>query len=574
MNIGAVNGVMSLLKQLSDTSKPTVASVAEYSPKPKFVPEREPSGLPRSTPEAQGVSSEALLCLLKEMESDSTLDMHGILILRHGRVILDTAFGDYSTAVWKQTFSACKSVTSIAVGFAVDEGLLSLDEKITDVFRDSTNAVSRLPMRDITIENLLTMTSTVIFAEAEALVSDNWIKSFMSSACKGTAGETFNYNSLNTYMLAAAIVRRSGVSLTEYLTPRLFEPLGIKNIYWEKSPDGIEKGGWGLYITPGDFAKIGQCFLDRGMWEGRRIIPESWIESAAFAKALPPEDFGRFDYGYQMWCGRDTDTFLFNGMLGQNVLGFRDSGVLIVTNAGNNEMFQQSNYFNMVLSRFKKNDLSDEPLPENPNAVQKLSEYCVSLKDGGDASFPEEECEKLDGLELLPESEAPSAGLLPMVLQVMRNNYTKGLSGISFEFKDGKFSVIYKEADALHRIPVGFGKARLCNMNFRGDIFRVAARGAFASNEDGVPVLKLRLSFLETPCTVVLKLFFGRDGVYLVQRETPGQDFSDGYMREIKKGLEEMKIVGGAALLVDDDYLAYKIEKSFSPKIKLIKAEK
>lgn len=569
MNIGTIGELLGLFKQWTDLEKSTVPKVTEHVVKPKFVPQKDFVKLPLSTPEAEGVPSALLWELLDRLKNDRTLDMHSVIVIRHGKIILDAAFGCHSTVVWKQTFSACKSIVSLAVGYALSEGLLSLDEYVIDVFGEYANAVSRRSMKDITLENLLTMTSTVDFNEAESAVSGEWIRSFMTSATTGKAGETFNYNSLNTYMLAAAVVLRSGVSLTEYLTTRLFEPLGITNIFWEKSPDGIEKGGWGLYITPHDMAKIGQCFLDGGMWNGKRIIPLEWVESAASVKAEAPEDYGAFNYGYQMWCGRDRDTFLFNGMLGQNVLGFRDLDLLIVTNAGNNEMFQQSSYFSTALELFNENSLSDVPIPENKEEYSALEKYVKSLKWDTPSEFPLLKCQALDGVCLVPENPAPAVGVMPLVLQVERNNYTKGLRELSFKLNEGRFYVVYKEADAIHRLPVGFGKPLLCNMSFRGDVFRVSTKGEFAVNEDGIDVLKLNIAFVETPCTVNIKIFFDRDEITLLQKEIPGEAFCRDFAKSIKKAFEDIKVVGGAALLVEDDYLDYKIEKTFSPKIKL-----
>ena len=178
------------------------------------------------------------------------------------------------------------------------------------------------------------MRAGVLFSEPEALSETDWSKAFLNSSLKGDPGTEFHYNSLNTYMLSAIVRRKAGKGLLEFIQERLFDPMGITDVLWETCPMGIEKGGWGLYIRPEDMAKLGQLVLDGGLWQGRRLISQAFLQAALTAHASPPPELGDYDYGYQIWVGRKANTFLFNGMLGQNVLGFRDSGILLVTNAG------------------------------------------------------------------------------------------------------------------------------------------------------------------------------------------------------------------------------------------------
>ena len=164
------------------------------------------------------------------------------------------------------------------------------------------------------------MRAGVIFGEAEALSEQDWVRAFLNSSLKGEPGTEFYYNSLNTYMLSAIVLRKTGKKLTDFLQERLFGPMGITDILWETCPSGIEKGGWGLYIRPEDIAKLGQLVMDEGMWHGQQLISAEYIRTATAAHASPPPELGDFDYGYQIWVGRKTPAFLFNGMLGQNVL--------------------------------------------------------------------------------------------------------------------------------------------------------------------------------------------------------------------------------------------------------------
>lgn len=579
MNINSFTEVFNLLKQLTEVKSSTTPRLPS-DVKPKFTYREDKAPLEVSTPEAEGLSSELILDYIKELRLDKTIEIQNIMIVKNSKKIFEASFDDHNMKIWKQTFSASKSLVSIAAGFAVSEGLFELDTPICSVFQDEMNAISKRTMKDITIRDLLTMCSSVQFAEAESIVSSAWEKGYLASNLKGVHGKTFNYNSLNTYMIGAAIVRKSGQGLTEYLRERLFDPLGIGDVFWETSPDGIEKGGWGLYICPEDMAKIGVCMLNGGIYGTKQVIPAEWVREATYPKAKAPENAGRFDYGYQIWCGRDSDTFLFNGMFGQNMLAFRNHGIIIISNCANNEVFQGSNFYSTTLKYFSdSNDtrISRTPLADNPSSREKLFSFIESQRIGfgrEEAALPEE-CRILDGKELVPISEsAASAGILPLGLQVTNNNYTKGTKSVKFEISSGKFNVVYREEGAIHRFPVGFSKPVTVNMNFGGSVFRVAVSGAFATNEDGINVLKIRMSFVETPFVRTMKLFFDSGEYLLTLDETPTRRFALENVKEIKYSLEEYAILKGTLSRLDDDYLDYKINRTFHPEILLAEKDK
>ena len=260
MNLTTASRTFQLLTRILDTQSATEAFLPTAAEKPPL-PLRAPlQPFPRATPESQGVSSRLLRRFLEELNRGRDLYMQDVMVLRSGRVICEAAFGSQDLRAAKYTFSACKSVVSLAVGLLADDGLLSVEEPVADIFDESGTLRRRL--KDMTVEDLLTMRSGVQFTEAEALTETDWVRRFLSAAPKGEPGEEFAYNSLNTYMLSAIIRRRSGRSLMELLQERLFGPMGITDVRWETCPMGVEKGGWGLYIRPEDLAKLGQLVLD------------------------------------------------------------------------------------------------------------------------------------------------------------------------------------------------------------------------------------------------------------------------------------------------------------------------
>ena len=301
MNFGALNKIGALLLRFLDTKKATEPVAVIPPQKTDIVKISEEEFFPRATPEACGISSADIFKYIEAIKNDTSLNMHNIMILRKGKVVFECSFKGSDIKIPKMTFSACKSITSLAVGMLIDEGKLSFDESVFDIFGDEINFIDRKKMSSITVRDLLTMRSSVVFNEAEALVSQNYLKGFFSSSTSGKVGETFNYNSLNTYVLSAIVLKRSGEHISKYLEKRLFSPLGIKDYMWETCPMGIEKGGWGLYISPENIAKIGILVMNGGVFDGKRIISENYIKEALTPHAKAPKDYGAFNSGYQIW---------------------------------------------------------------------------------------------------------------------------------------------------------------------------------------------------------------------------------------------------------------------------------
>ena len=228
------------------------ASRVDFVPqKPRFpfdTPYEQP--FPRATPESQGISSDLLRDLLQNLKNSNYTDMHHFMALRNGKVICEANFAPYRSRIWHVTHSMCKSITGMAIGLLVEEGKLSLDENIYDIFQKKLNPFTKIFRPVITVEHLLTMTSGVTFNESGIVSGNDWLDGYLNSSVTGTPGQNFQYNSLNTYVLSAIVTERTGQTLTEYLEPRLFAPLGITHYFWETCPKGITKGGWGLFLFP------------------------------------------------------------------------------------------------------------------------------------------------------------------------------------------------------------------------------------------------------------------------------------------------------------------------------------
>ena len=571
-----------IVRQLLDNTSATRAVFEQAPQKPKFVPSAIQKPFERVSPESQGIPSAHIAAFLNEMRDDPTLDMHGVIVLKNGKIIAQAAFGAYDQNVWHITHSECKSVTGLAVGMLVGEGKLSPDDKLVDVFADRMNRIGTLTHRGITIRHLLTMTSGIAFNEAGSVTETDWVKCFLESAVLREPGTTFNYNSMNTYMLACAIRQVTGQSLTEYLRPRLFEPLGIENFFWEKCPKGNEKGGWGLYILPEDIAKIGQMVLDGGVFEGRRIVPEGWISEATRAQMQTPASLGDYDYGYQIWVGRGERSFLFNGMFGQNVMGFFDSGVLLVTNAGNNELFQQSSYYALARKYFggtipaagPKQSRADTNALESAKARLREDLFMPETKLFGDLFAGKgklnlaEICRRLDGRAYFAaeDKRAASIGVFPLYAQTLQNNFVKGLHAISFLYRDGVLQVVIDETDERHVLNVGFGEPAYGEVTTHGETHRVGVSGRFAPDESGAPVLTMRISFLEAANARLIKIRFFDGRIESEWSESPGKGYLTDALASVK---EQNALIGGVLGRTDEELLLFRIARILEPKVVL-----
>ena len=233
------------------------------------------------------------------------------------------------------------------------------------------------------MEHLLTMTTGVTFNETGIVSGDDWVTSYLLASTRGKPGKTFEYNSMNTYILSAIVTKITGEPMVEYLRPRLWEPLGIHQVYWETCPMGINKGGWGLFLTTEDAAKLGQLYLRKGNWEGQQLLPECWVEAATSHQEDTPENMGPYGYGYQVWLGGRPGSFTFNGMLGQNVVGYPDLDLVIATNAGSDELFQNCVLLDIVRRYFEVDFEPEEILPEDPAALRKLHDTEAALERFG-----------------------------------------------------------------------------------------------------------------------------------------------------------------------------------------------
>ena len=294
---------------------------------------------PRSAPEAQGIPSEAIAAFVDAIERDG-LELHGLMVLRHGHVVAEGWWRPYRAELCHMLFSLSKSFTSTAIGFAVTEGMLKLDDRLIDFFPERAGMEGY--WQRLTLRHLITMSTGHKNDTMEAILAGgDWADGFFNIPLIHEPGSHFLYNTGATYMLSVVLQKVTGQRVLDYLTPRLLQPLGIEGALWEQSPQGYDAGGFGLAIQTSDIARFGQFLLQRGMWQGKQLIPSAWIDEATAShidngpNENPDWEQG---YGYQFWRCQWPGGYRGDGAFGQYCLVFPQEDAVVAINSGLGDM--------------------------------------------------------------------------------------------------------------------------------------------------------------------------------------------------------------------------------------------
>ncbi|HYF37139.1 MAG TPA: serine hydrolase [Prosthecobacter sp.] len=354
------------------------------------------TSLPRSTPEAEGVPSSAIVGFIDAIEK-AKHEMHSFMMLRHGQVIAESWAAPYAPELNHTMYSMSKSFTSTAVGFAVSEGKLSVEDKVISFFPDDLPAKISGNLAALRVKDLLTMSVGNEKEPTGAVVKEeNWVRAFLAQPITHQPGTVLMYNSAATYMCSAIVQKVTGQKIIDYLTPRLFEPLGITGMTWEECPRGINTGGWGLSIRTEGLAKFGQLYLQKGQWQGKQILPAKWIEEATGKHIQQPQTFkaGRpaenndwqQGYGYQFWRCQNGG-FRGDGAFGQFTIVLPAQDAVIV-------MTEETKDMQGVLDLVWQHLLpacKETSLPADEASLNKLLQRSKTLKitrPNGEATSP------------------------------------------------------------------------------------------------------------------------------------------------------------------------------------------
>ncbi|MEZ0276302.1 MAG: serine hydrolase domain-containing protein, partial [Roseimicrobium sp.] len=332
--------------------------------------------LPRSSPEAQGISSAAVLAFVEA--ADKQVDtMHSFMLVRHGHVVAEGWWKPEAADKPHLMHSLSKSFTSTAVGLAVAEGKLSIDDPVLKFFPEDAPAEPSAFLKAMRVRDLLTM-STGHEKNANFTPNEPWVKTFLAQPVPFKPGTHFLYNSPATHMLSAIVGKVTGQTVLDYLKPRLFEPLGIENPKWGSSPQGNTEGGWGLEICTEDIAKFGQLYLQKGQWSGKQLVPAEWIAQATskqVSNGSDPEKDWDQGYGFQFWRCRHG-AFRGDGAHGQFCVVLPELDAVVAITANTRDMQAELNVvWDKLLPAFQ-----EKPLPADASAEAKLKEKLANLQ--------------------------------------------------------------------------------------------------------------------------------------------------------------------------------------------------
>jgi CubicO group peptidase (beta-lactamase class C family) len=337
--------------------------------------------LQRTSPEQQGVASSAVLQFVEAVERQ-VHELHSFMLLRHGSVIAEGWWSPYEPAYPHLMFSLSKSFTSTAIGLAVAEGRFSLGNLVLPFFAEDAPAEVSDNLAAMRIRDLLSMSTghaVDTWAYMMGRADGDWIRGFLAVPVRHTPGTYFLYNTGATYMLAAILQKTTGIELIDYLKPRLFEPLGIEYATWEESPQGIAAGGIGLSINTEAIARFGQLYLQKGMWQGKQILPEAWItEATAFqiSNGNDPDSDWAQGYGYQFWRARHN-AYRGDGAFGQYCIVMPEQDAVLAITGGLDALEMQPPLdlvWDLLLPA-----MDNAPLADDVASHQHLSEKLANL---------------------------------------------------------------------------------------------------------------------------------------------------------------------------------------------------
>jgi len=439
--------------------------------------------LTQSAPEAQGIASSAILNFVNAV--DANIDsLHSFMLLRHGHIVAQGWWSPYAPELPHTLFSLSKSFTSTAVGLAVTEGLLSIENTVLSFFPEDAPPEISANLAAMRVRHLLSMVTGHAEDTLNHLFEDpdgNWVRTFLALPVEHKPGTHFIYNTGASYVLSAIVQKLTGMTLLDYLTPRLFEPLGIEAATWGTCPRGINFGGFGLDIKTEDIAKFGQLCLQQGMWQGQRILSAVWINEATAAQVPNgPSDKPDWEqgYGYQFWRCQPQNAYRGDGAFGQYCIVLPDQDAVIAITSGVGDM---QAVLNLIWEHLLP---AMGPIP--------------LLKDTPAQTALEQE---LSSLAMTPQQGPTSS---PVEAQISGKHYRfeeneQGIKAITLDFTShpgDKVLLALHDTHAEHQIMCG-QSAWVTGVTALGDGIAgpVAASGAWTDEA----VYTIKLCFYQTP---------------------------------------------------------------------------
>lgn len=474
--------------------------------------------IPRAAyPEEVGVSSEIIGKFLDETENTG-MGIHSFMIIRHGKVAAECYRTPFTPERPHTMYSVSKTVTATAIGIAVDRGLISLDDKVRDFFPELTEKIKDEKLDLLKVRHLLTMTSgkdPSVFADKR---KGHWAKYYFSSPWYNEPGKEFKYVNENIYMLSAIINKVTGQCVRDFLTPNLFEPLGIEYPFWETDENGIEAGGWGLYLRTEDLAKIMLVYQNDGMYNGTRILSDSWVKDATSALAdnsANSSGDAAVGYGYCLWRCAACNAYRADGMFSQFGIVFEDyDALVVVTSAVINEQSCRDLLWKFFPKAFEEEELKNAS--SHPKLAERLKNAVLTPPETASSSPL---CDKINGKtirfrkKILLNIIGFPMSMLPLAVTYMTTDRAGNMDKMIFEFDGDENYVSWTEGDESNKIPFGTdGKYRYGTMRLGNIDYKVCSSAKLTENNRII----LSVRPLETIGRRILDIKFNDNGKVLM----------------------------------------------------------
>lgn len=470
--------------------------------------------LPRKAPEELGISAQHVLNFLDKMKAQS-IELHSFMLMRHGYVAAEGWWKPYASEIPHMLFSLSKSFTSTAIGMAVEEGILTLNDPVISFFSDELPEEVSPNLAAMQIRDLLVMGTGHSADILEAMYKtkeDNWVRAFLQQPVEHEPGSFFLYNTGATYMLSAILQKASGQTLLEFLAPRLFEPLGINPPTWETCPRGIPVGGYGLSLYTEDIAKFGQLYLQQGMWRGQRLISESWIEAATSKQISTHEGDSDWSqgYGYQFWrCHHGA--YRGDGAFGQFCIVLPEVDAVIAFTSGTNNLQGLLNgVWDHLLEGFRSHPIT--PDASSAELQRRLQEL------------------RLDPPQLGSDSQLESR-LNGLTFTLEENDLE--ITSLSIDFQQEAAKLRLKSNQGEHSVTMGRGNWMLAPSTLIGEEQQLAASFTWKTPDK----LLLTIRQIEAPFTLNVEV-----GLY-------GQEIEVRSEMSVSSELLEVTVIRGSAVV-------------------------
>ncbi|MBQ7542196.1 MAG: serine hydrolase [Clostridia bacterium] len=479
--------------------------------------------LPRaSCPEDVGIPGDAVRAFVESLEANN-FRYHSLYILRGGKVAAECHRYPFSPDIPHILYSISKSVTSCAVGLAIEEGYLTLDTSIAEVFPEYVPENDAEAFSEIKVRHLLNMTSGKFPSYIANKTKGEWIRQFAGSKWYAKPGEQFKYVNENPFMLCAMLRKLTGMTVTEYLTPRLWEPLGVRTPYWETDETGTESGGWGLFLTPESFAKFTLMIHQRGVFNGKQIVPRAYIEEATSFQTQTTDvgPYARPGYGYCFWVKNENE-FLSCGVFGQIGYSILDKDLCVVVTSGDGHTEHVYAAVDALNAAVQTPTL---PAADNTALQAFLSSRAIDELPEVTLRSPLEETIQD---KILWFSKAMSANLIgfpPSVLPIVAIYMTKDRAGnmdrFQFRFCGSYAFFQWREGDETCCVRLGMdGRYRISRITLAGTRYTIFAAG-FWTDEN---TLEVRIRPIESIGIRYLTFTFRGKKVEMSTRSEPSLD--------------------------------------------------